>query len=183
MLMCNLTRLVSLTYFNHFHLWHSQMKTPNHRGPEFPHLDLWLATMPGKSYNKIYSPNGGEFNGDESHGIESVKNHEQKQRKAHSWWCFGNTRPLENSLTTVLMVSTYLTRSPKKSQLATLLPEKSTLLVGGSFSNHSWTNMHKSNWKSSSNKFRGEKHPQNLNETSTLSCRFCLDELQNSSFQ
>ena len=36
--------------------------------------------MVGKSSQKKY-PNGGEFNGDESHGIESVKNHQLNKSK------------------------------------------------------------------------------------------------------
>ena len=49
----------------------------------FKHLDLLWFDADGKSDPKIkiLLPNGGEIHGDESHGIESVKNHQKNKSK------------------------------------------------------------------------------------------------------
>ena len=47
----------------------------------FKHLDLLWFDADGKRDPKILLPNGGEINGDESHGIESTKNHQKNKSK------------------------------------------------------------------------------------------------------
>ena len=71
----------------------------------FPFSWICLATMPGKSQQKSLLPNGGEyllamFDGGESHGIESVKNH-QLNKSDPKWLNKIKTNP-RNSLNQTL---------------------------------------------------------------------------------
>lgn len=56
------------------------------------------------------------------------------------------------------MVSTYLTRSPKKITTRNTSARKVYTASRWVFLHSSWTNMYKSHWKSSSNKLWGEKN-------------------------
>ena len=69
----------------------------------------------------------------------------------------------------VFMVSTYLTRSPKKITTRNTSARKIYTASRWVCLQHSGTNMYQSHWKSSSfPSFEVKKNPQNLNETSTL---------------